>query len=77
MSTVIYLIPFQGDQATRASQVALVVTKPPVNTGDVTHGVQFLGAGHDSPLQYFYLENPADREPWGLHSMGLQKVGHN
>ena len=37
MGTVIYLIPFQGDQATRASQVALVVTNPPVNTEDVTH----------------------------------------
>ena len=35
------------------------------------------GGGHGNPLQYSCLENPMDREPGGLQSMGSQRVGHN
>ena len=38
-----------------ASQVALVVKKPPANAQ-----VQSLGGGHSNPLQYSVLENPMD-----------------
>ena len=31
------------------------------------------GEGNDIPLQYSCLENSMDREPDGLHSMGLQR----
>ena len=36
-----------------------------------------LGGGHGNPLQYSCLENPMDREPGWLQSIGLQRVGHN
>ena len=39
-----------------ASQVVLVVKNPPANAAD--------GGGHDSPPQYFCLENPMDRGAW-------------
>ena len=36
------------------------------------------GGGHGSPLQYSCLENsPWTKEPDGLQSMGLKRVGHN
>ena len=35
------------------------------------------GEGNGSPLQYFCLENPMDKVPGRLQSMGLQRVGHN
>ena len=31
---------------------------------------RFLGGGHGNPIQYSCLENPMDREPGGLESMG-------
>ena len=30
-----------------------------------------------NPLQHSYLENPMDREPDRLQSMGSQRVGYN
>ena len=30
-----------------------------------------------NPLHYSCLDNPMDREPCGLQSMGVQRVGHN
>ena len=35
------------------------------------------GRGHDIPLQSSCLENPMDREPGGLQSMGSQRVRHD
>ena len=35
------------------------------------------GEGYGNPLQYSCLENPMEREPGGLQSMGLQRVGHD
>ena len=36
------------------------------------------GEGNDNPLQYFLAwETPWTKEPGGLQSMGLQRVGHN
>ena len=35
------------------------------------------GGGHGNPLQYSRLENPMDREPGGLQSMGSKRVGYD
>ena len=36
-----------------------------------------IGEGNGNPLQCSCLENPRDREPGSLPSMGLYRVGHN
>ena len=36
-----------------------------------------IGAGNGNPLQCSCLENPRDREPGGLPSMGSHRVGHD
>ena len=36
-----------------------------------------IGEGSDNPLQCSCLENPRDREPGGLLSMGSHRVGHD
>ena len=38
---------------------------------------RFPGKGHGNTLQYSCLENPKDREPGGLLSIGSQRVGHD
>ena len=35
------------------------------------------GEGNGNPLQYSFLENPMDREPGRLQSMGSQRVRHD
>ena len=66
-----------------ASQVLLVVKNLPASAGDVTNAglipesERCPGEGHDNPLQYYCLENPTDREPGGLQSMGSQRVGYD
>ena len=62
--------------------MALVVTNPPANTGDIT-GVDLIhgsgrspGGGHSNPLQYYCLENPMDRENGGLWCIRSQRVRH-
>ena len=35
------------------------------------------GEGNGNPLQYSCLENSWTEEPWGLQSMGLQRVRHD
>ena len=53
-----------------ASQVALVIKNPLVNTGDTRDAGSILGLGRSSgkgqgnPLQYSCLENPMDRGVW-------------
>ena len=45
---------------------------------DLIHGSgRSPGKGNDYPLQYSCLENPRGREPGGLLSMGLHRVGHD
>ena len=52
----------------RASQVVLVVKKPPDNTGDtrdvVLESGRSPGGGRGNPLQYSCLETPIDRGAW-------------
>ena len=64
------------------TQVALLVKNPPANAGDTEMWVQSLGredpleeemATHSSILAW---EIPWTEEPGGLHSMELQRVGH-
>ena len=66
-----------------ASQVALVVKNPPANAGDIRDvgSIPESGrspeGGHGNPLQHSCLENPMDREPGRLPSMGSKRVGHD
>ena len=34
-----------------------------------------IGEGNGNPLQCSFLENPRDRKPGGLQSLGLHRVG--
>ena len=56
-----------------------VVKTPPINVRNVG-SVPGLGSppgeGNGNPLQYSCLENPMDRGPGGLWSMGSQRIGH-
>ena len=60
-----------------------MVKNQPTNEGDLrdTGLIPGLGrsseGGHGNPLQYSCLENPVNREPGGLQSIGSQRVGHN
>ena len=50
------------------------------NTGDlgsIPGSGRSPGEGNGNPLQYYYLENPMDREPGRLQSMGSKRVGHD
>ena len=40
-------------------------------------GLGWSPEGNGNPLQYSCLENPMREEPGRLHSMGLQRVGHD
>ena len=50
--------------------MVLEVKNPPANAGDIrdTGLIPGLGrcsgGGHGNPLQYYYLENPVEREGW-------------
>ena len=50
-----------------ASQVTLVIKRPPANAGDIRDlglipgSERSHGGGHDNPLQYSCLENPRRR----------------
>ena len=67
----------------QASQGVLVVKNPPASAGEardegsVTASGISPGGGNGNPLQYSCLENPLDKEPGVLQSMGSQRVGHN
>ena len=66
-----------------ATQVVLVGKNLPVNAGDVRDSSlipglgRSPGGGNSIPLQYSCLENPMDKEPGGLQSIGLQRFGHD
>ena len=36
-----------------------------------------LGGRHGNPLQYSCLENPMDKEPGGLQSIGSHRIGRD
>ena len=57
-----------------------MVKNPPANARDtgVTPGSgRSPGEGNDNSLQYSCLENPMDREPGGLQSVGSRSVAHD
>ena len=72
----ILLTPIEVQAFPRGS----VVKNPPANVREVD---LFLGSarsleeGNGHPLQCSCLENPRDREPGGLPSMGSHRVGHD
>ena len=63
--------------------MALEVKNPFANVEDIkdTGSIPGLGRsperGYGNPLQYSCLENPMDREPGELWSIGSQRVGHD
>ena len=65
-----YLTNERADSKAWASQVVLVVKKPPANAGDIrdTGSIPGLGRspgeGHGNLLHYSSLENPMDRGAW-------------
>ena len=68
---------------TWASQVVLVVKNPPANAGDLRDVGSVPGLGrspgeeHGNPFQYSCLENPMDKEPRRLQSIGSHRLGHD
>ena len=54
------------------SQVALVVSNLPANSGDAREA-RSPGEENGNPLQYSCLENPMDRETWGATVHGVAK----
>ena len=60
-----------------------MVKKSTAKAGDMREAGLIPGRGrtrggeHGSPLQCSCLGNPVDREPAGLQSTGLQRVGHD
>ena len=65
-----------------ASPVALVIKKKilPASAGDIRDEGSMPESGrspgrrHGYPLQYSYLENPTDRGPGGLYSIGCKEL---
>ena len=63
-----------------ASQVALVVKKPPANAGDIRDvgsipgsGIS-PGGGHGNPLPYFCLENPHGQRSLTVHGVAKSQT---
>ena len=59
-----------------ASPMAQQVENLPGNAGDTSSipgSGRSPGEGNGNPLQYSCLENPMDRDPGRLQSMGLQE----
>ena len=60
-----------------------MVKNPPANPGDIRDADSIPGSrrcpggGHSNPLQYAFLQNPMDRGPSGLQSIGLHRIGHD
>ena len=71
-----FIVPAHG--CIEASQVALVVKKPPANAGD-RHGFDPwvrkipCGGGHGNQLQYSCLKNPMDKGAWWATFHGVAK----
>ena len=60
-----------------------MVKNTPANAGDI-RDVGWIpgsgrspGEGNGNSLQYYCLDNPMDKEPGGLQSMGSQRVAHD
>ena len=80
----ILLIVILASQVVRAFSVAQWVKNLPAMQETQEMWVQLisgpersLGGGNDNLLQYSCLKNSMDREPGGLQSIWLQKVGHD
>ena len=59
--------------------MVLIIKNPPATAGDIRDAGLIPGSGrspgggHGNPLQYSCLENPMDREPGELWSIGVTK----
>ena len=69
--------------STGSAQVALVVKILSASVGDIRNrglirgSERSPGGGDGNLLQYSCLENPMDRGPGGLQSIGTQRAGHD
>ena len=60
-----------------------MVKNPPASAGDerdtgsIPGSGRSPGGGHGNPRQYSCLENPMDKEPGILQSMGSKRVKHD
>ena len=67
----------------RTSQLVLVVKNTPANAGDIRDTGSIPGSGrspgggYGNQLQCSCLENPKDKEPGGLQSIGSHRVRHD
>jgi len=75
---------FLTEPPVKPSQVALVVTNPPANAGDMRAAGSMPGLGkspggkHGNPLQDSCLENPMDRGTWWARvHRSAKRVGHD
>ena len=63
-----------------ASQVMLVVKKPPANAGDIRDGGSIPalgrspGEGNGNPFHYSSLEHPMDRRDWWTTVQGRKEL---
>ena len=63
--------------------MTLEVKNPPADAGDIRdlgsipESGRSPGGGHGNPLQCSCLENPMDRKPGGIWSIGSQRVRDN
>ena len=70
---------FLTEPPVKPSQVALVVTNPPANAGDMRAAGSMPGLGkspggkHGNPLQDSCLENPMDRGTWWATVRGISQ----
>ena len=69
----------ENSKASLPSQVALVAANPGDirDAGSIPRSRRSPGGRNGNPLQYSCLENPRDREPGGLLSVGSHRVGHD
>ena len=70
-STLAWKIPWMEEPGRLQSMGSLRVRL------DLHFSLSCIGEGNGNPLQCSCLENPRDREPGGLPSLGSNRVGHN
>ena len=70
-STLAWKIPWMEEPGRLQSMGSLRVRL------DFHLSLSCIGEGNGTPLQCSCLENPRDREPGGLPSLGSNRVGHN
>ena len=74
-STLAWKIPWTEEPGRLQSMVSRRVG--PTERLPFHFSLSCIGEGNGNPLQCSCLENPRDREPGGLPSMGSHRAGHD